>query len=209
MRIGIVLLATTLLTVGAPLAIADETAPDCEANQPWIGYARTQPVADTYNNDAGAPGGLSTCEGEHWDGQDSLDSTAGSCATATNTDPNALHVNFCGFQDPNAGSGEDPTNPLGIRVSADSGETQLYTGANIALVGRAALYVDDGTAAVYLRDNTPLNVLATAVSAPRVTQGHVSEQDCDQETYQRGAETGSAECGRDNTAITVTHELLP
>jgi hypothetical protein len=119
-------------------------------------------------------------------------------------------VGVCGEQDVNTGAGDDPLTPLGLRVtSADGGDGRsTYVGTNIALVGRAALYVDEGTVAVYLRDNTVGNALATVVSAARLTQGHVEETDCDQATYQAGAEAGDARCGRDNTAITVEHGLL-
>lgn len=203
MRTVIVLLATAFVLVGMPLAAADETTPDCEAGQPGTGYGRTAPAWTLIQDDLGLP--VASCEGEHWDGQDSVSSQPGSCAGSVNANPSDLIVGLCtGPGGPNGDAGDDPLNPLGLRITSDG--SQFYVGANIVAVGKAVVYADGNTAAVYLRDNTPPNVLATLVSAPRITQGHVSEADCDQATYQAGAENGDARCGRDNTAITV--ELL-
>jgi len=162
---------------------------------------------------AGAPGGLNVCEGEHWDGQDSVNSGGSQPAecggAAVSPDPNNLHVNRCMGSDPNSMASNDATNPLGVRVSASG--SSAYTAVNIADVGRAVLFVDDGTVAVYLRDNTITNgenVLATAVSAAGITRGTPGEADCDQAVYHAGAVAGDRRCTRDNTAITVEHELL-
>lgn len=205
MKIGIVLLAASFVVVGLPLATASEDNPDCESNQPWIGYRTTAPVRDTYTA-MGAPGGLNPCEGEHWDGQDSTNSANPGCTPSASPDPADAYVIYCLGPDPNAMTGEDPLNPLGVRVSSDGSES--YVGANIVLVGRVVVYVGPDAVGVYLRDNTPGNLLATVISAARVTQGYVSENDCDQSLYQQGAMSGTPLCGRDNTAITVEHGLL-
>lgn len=208
MRTTIILLAAAFVLVGVPFAAADESDPDCEADQPWIGYRTTGPVRSVYYTNAPAPlNTVNTCEGEHWDGQDSVQpDQSTTCTPSANPDPADFFVGSCLNADPNTALGEDPTNPLGFRVSTDG--SQVYTAANIALVGRAAVYVGQDSAGVYLRDNTPSNVLATVVSSARVTQGYVDETDCSQATYQEGAMTGTPLCGRDNTAITVEHGLL-
>ena len=199
MKISIVLLAISLTVVGVPLAAADETTPDCEPGQPGIGYRTLSIVWDTY-------GSKPVCEGEHWDGQDPINSGQTSCQGTI--DLNNLLVGVCLGQDPNAISGEDPLS-TGIRVSVDE-SGRVYGAANIILVGRAATYVGQDAVSVYVRDNTPGNVLATAVSAARITQGFPSENDCSQAVYQEGANTQQPLCGRDNTAITVVpSELLP
>lgn len=198
MKISIVLLAIALTVVGVPLAAADETDPDCEAGQPGIGYRTLAVVWDSV-------GSKPICEGEHWDGQDPINSGSTSCSATV--DPEQLLVGVCLEQDPNTMSGEDAANPVGLRVSSD-GEDEVYTAANIVLVGRAVVYVGPDMAAVYLRDNTPGNVLATVVSTARITQGYVSENDCDQAVYQEGAQTQTPLCGRDNTAITVLFPAL-
>ncbi|HUR69045.1 MAG TPA: hypothetical protein VM370_07340 [Candidatus Thermoplasmatota archaeon] len=210
MRFGIVLLTTAFVLVSTPVAFADETAPDCESTQPWIGYTSTTAVRDTYNQDLGHPGDLNVCEGEHWDGQDTVrsDQAEASCTGTVNADPNALFAGICSDNGAADGWSEsNPLTPLGLRVSSD-GTNAVYVGTNIVLVGKAVLYVDHSAVAVYVEDNTPTNALATVVSAPRVTQGHVDETDCDQATYQDGAINHTAACGRDNTAITVEHAVL-
>lgn len=209
MRTTILLLAAAFVAVSVPLAAADETAPDCESDQPWIGYRSTLTARDVYYANAPEQGqSLNVCEGEHWDGQDTVQDDAPTCTPAVSADPADLFVGMCTGPDINGPVGDDPTNPLGLRVSSTG--DNAYVGTNIALVGRAAVYVDSSTAAVYVRDNTIGNVLATGVSAPGITRGYVSENDCDQDTYQTGAMNDDRTlCGRDNTAITVEHGLLP
>lgn len=199
-----ILFVAAALVAGMPLAVADQAAPDCEDNQPWIGYGTTADLVTTYNN-LGAPGGARTCEGEHWDGQDTVGSqstTTTNCAAGPQV--SASGVAWCMNADPNEGNA-DPTQgatPLGLRVSSGDG---AYVGANIFSVGRAAIYTDgSNTVSVYLRDNTPGNLLAQVISAARITKGHVDENDCSQEEYQAGAESGNPDhCGRENTAITI------
>ena len=206
MKLSIMLLATCLVVVATPLATADETDPDCEDNQPWIGYSRTDPVRNVYQAQ-GSPLGLALCEGEHWDGQDTVQSDQpANCNAPVNPDPNDLFVGYCLGPDPNSMEGGNPLNPLGLRVGAKDGA--VYASANIGLVGRAAVYTDDSTTAIYLRDNTPGNVLATVVSTARITTGYVDENDCPQSVYQAGAYAPPSSCGRDNTAITLEHGLL-
>lgn len=220
MRFGTMLLCTTLIAA-MPLAVAAENHPDCEPGQAWIGYNPNTAAVGAFiaNN---APGNLKVCEGEHWDGQDSINGqTAGGaetqpadCDGALQSNPDDLHANRCMASDPNQMPGNDPTNPLGFRVSKRGDAS--YAALNIADVGRVVVYVDDDTAAVYLRDNTVTNgenVLAQIVSAPGITRGNPGEADCSQQTYREGAEApanspDSRKCTRDNTAITVHHTLL-
>lgn len=205
MKTTILFLAAAMIAVAAPIAIADETAPDCEANQPWIGYTSTSDVQATYES-LGSPGGLYVCEGEHWDGQDTVGSqetSTSNCAAAPQV--SASGVAWCMGSDPNEGD-SDPTagaTPVALRVSAGDG---AYVGSSIFSVGRAVVYTDgSNTVAVYIRDNTPGELLAQVVSAPRITQGHVDPNDCSQAEYQAGAEAhDGTKCGRDNTAITLT-----
>lgn len=207
-----ILFVATILVASAPFAAALENEPDCESNQPWIGYGTTDSVRAAYNG-LQRPGGVNVCEGEHWDGQDSVqdDEVATSdCATAAQqrvSSPDDAFVSLCGDQNINDGEADptDGASPVAIRVSkfGDS----VYVGGNIFAVGRAVVWTNgQDSAAVYLRDNTPGNVLATAISSARVTKGFVSENDCDQATYQAGAyaPAGESRCGRDNTAITVS-----
>lgn len=193
----------------APLAAAtpaSEEHPDCEAGQPWIGYRSTMPLMQAYAG-LGAPGGLHPCEGEHWDGQDPLRSGWDSCSGSASLDPSALRAGLCMQADPNAGPSDDPLNPVGVRLSTD-GTDAAYAAANVAFVGRVAVYADDDTVAVYARDNTPGNMLVTILGPWRITQDYRPESDCDQATYQQGAMTGTPLCWRDNTAITLEHDLL-
>lgn len=193
--------------VALPLAAADEADPDCEANQPLIGYSSTLFVRDQLVN-RGLDDNLYVCEGEHWDGQDSVQGDeTGACSPTVNAVPTDLFVGFCQAADPNAGPSLEPTQPLGVRVGSANANS-VYASSNIAAVGRAAVYVGPSEAGVYLRDNTPGNVLASAVSAARITQGVPGENDCSQETYQTGAFFPPSQCVRDNTAITV-HYALP
>lgn len=225
MRTLIILLAAAFVAVGMPLAAADESHPDCEDEvtwtdkdgnthtgpQPWIGYRSTETVRAIYYNNA--PGPLSTinaCEGEHWDGQDTVqDDEPVSCPTpAVKPAADDLFINMCLGANPGDASTDDPLNPLGLRVSYNGSDA--YVGLNIGLVGQVVLFANDESAAVYVRDNTVGNVLATIVSSAGITRGFVSENDCNQSTYQKGAmENDRSLCGRDNTAITVEHGLLP
>lgn len=197
-----ILLAITICSVGLPLVAADEGNPDCEDDQGLIGYGSTDFLRDTF-----AQNNAWVCEGEHWDGQDTVQpDQSPTCSPTTNLDPADLFVGYCAGADPNTMRGDDPLTPLGVRASSDG--SQVYASTNIALVGRAAAYVGPGTIAVYLRDNTLGNLLATVVSAPRITQGYVDENDCSQSVYEYGAYHGNSQCGRDNTAITVEFPTL-
>jgi len=203
MKISMTILAASVLLASAPLVAADETNPDCEADQQWIGYDEQE--ANTATIGALAP--LYVCEGEHWDGQDTVrggESATSDCLTAVNVDPSG-NVDLCMGADPNQGEADpiDGASPVALRVSTSG--SQVYTGANIFSVGRAVVYTDgSGMVAVYLRDNTPTNLLAQAISAPGITQGTPGDADCDQETYAEGANTNNRDlCTRDNTAITV------
>lgn len=143
-------------------------------------------------------------------------------------------VGACMNANPNDGGADAPgLKPLGTRVSwrTTGANAEVYVGVDIALVGRAVVYTGacqegsrglegdeqcDGQAqsrtGAYVRDNTlggQENYLATIVSMPGITKGYVKEGDCDQATYQKGAETGNRDlCGRDNTAIGLD-VLLP
>jgi len=223
MRTLIILLAAASVAVSMPFAAAAENHPDCEDNvtwtdqdgrehtgpQPWIGYKSSDALRTIYYNNAPAPlDTIYVCEGEHWDGQDTVqDDEPVSCAPSAKPDAEDLFIGMCLGDDPGDATTDDPLNPLGFRVSHDGEDT--YVGVNIALVGQAVLFTNDHSTAVYLRDNTDGNVLATVVSSLGITRGYVSENDCDQSTYQTGAQNDDRTlCGRDNTAITVEHGLL-
>jgi hypothetical protein len=228
----------SLVLVTIPFALADETKADCEPNvtynnkpQPWIAYAQTDALRELWYGAVDPNHQLNLCEGEHWDGQDNVQSGenpgVGTGCTPTTGDltTESIFIGSCMNSDPNQG-GADPTvngQVLSFRVSFRStgNSQQLYVAANIALVGRAVLYEGQcqggsglegdstcdsghqGRTATYLRDDTPGNLLATVISSLGITKGHVSEQDCDQATYEKGAYDGTRGCGRDNTAITV------
>lgn len=203
MKLTIVFLAIAMTAVAAPFALADETAPDCEDDQSMIGYRTTDFAKDTVRGL-----GLNVCEGEHWDGQDTVQpDQSPSCNPSTSLVPTDLFVGFCTGTAPDTGSQEDPLT-TGARVSS-ANLNEVYVGADIHPVGMAFVYVGPGTIALYIHDNTPGNLLATVVSAPRVTQGYVSENDCSQSTYQTGAYFPPSECGRDNTAVTIEYPALP
>lgn len=210
MKTTIIFLAATLMVVGMPFAAADETHADCEDGQAFIGYRTTQSLHAAYVT-AGSPGGLFVCEGEHWDGQDSVrgdEAGTTDCLQNPQVDPSGF-VALCANSDINEGDA-DPTlaaSPVAFRVS--NAGSEAYVGTNIFSVGRAVVYTDgEGMVGIYLRDNTPGNVLATVVSSAGITKGYPSEDDCDQATYEVGAydlnpDTARTHCGRDNTAITL------
>jgi hypothetical protein len=151
------------------------------------------------------------------------------CNPAFNTDTSHPAAVDCMGSDPNQGT-SNPLAGGGVvrfRVTGDNeaGREQLYVAFQIGAVGWAAVYLGecDGTGGglendtkcqndathardlrqgVYLRDDTPGNALATVVSSAGLTKGYVSEGDCSQSTYQKGANEGDRrQCGRDNTAI--------
>lgn len=143
-------------------------------------------------------------------------------------------VGACMNANPNEGGADAPgLKPLGSRVSwrINGTNAEVYVGLDIAVVGRAVVYsgaCQEGSAGLegnstcegqaqsrtgaYVRDNTlggQENILATLVSLPGLTKGYVREGDCDQKTYQKGAENNDRTlCGRDNTAVSVD-VLLP
>lgn len=208
MRSLTIVLLASFLTFGAiPLAAADETAPDCEDDQPSIGYGSAGAAAfRDLMNATNHPADLFVCEGEHWDGQDTVQpDQSPTCNPSVNAVPDDLFVGMCMGTDPNGHESANPLNPLAFRAGSTGDES--YAAFSIGFVGRAAVYSGDGVAAVYLRDNTPGNALATVVSAPRITQGFVDENDCSQAVYQAGAMNPPSDCGRDNTAITVYYTL--
>lgn len=228
MKTTIAILAASLIFVGAPFAAADQTTDDtkadCGPGQDWIGYTSTRFVRFAYE-DLGSPGGVSTCEGEHWDGQDSVQpnqdpGTTAPCAGSDIQGPESFFVGLCKRPDPNTPvlNAFDSLTPVGVRVSGKtSGASyqELYVGQNIFLVGHSVVYVGhctggasglegdsscDGSrqtrTGVYLRDDTPPNALATVVSAAGVTKGHVSEGDCNQQKYEDGAYDPNPETAR-------------
>lgn len=191
-----------------------------------------------YEATSGTPLYFNNCEGEHWDGQDAASgdyhASPSPCEQVDPSvpDPEHARVDSCMGADPNDGTSnplENVGNPVRLRATSvrTQGNEQVYLGAQIGAVGWAVIYLGhcDGSGAglegaascegtnqlrqaVYVRDDTPGDVLATAVSAPGITKGHVSQADCDEGTYMSGAEQGSREyCGRDNTAITL-EEIL-
>ena len=144
-----------------------------------------------------------------------------------------LFVSNCMDADPEtqgeyAGLGLNAVRARASTSNLQEGSKEAYVALDIFAVGRVIVYsgfcqsgdgeglegaescdgARQGRNAVYVRDNTkqvlPVDALATAVSAPGITKGYVAEADCDQETYQKGAETNDRTlCGRDNTAITA------
>ena len=196
--------------------------------QPWIGYTSTDPVRNLfYQATDGSGVGFNNCEGEQWDGQDQVSSNpsgsfngAAECTPSSDgiTNNNPTNVNLCMSNDLNEDTAANSflATPLGVRVSTDG--NRVYVGTNIRGVGDAVVYQSvnsDGTlaqSAIYLRDNsndaTGTNVLATIISAARITKGSVSEADCTQAQYaQSAADPDHPTCGRDNTAIAL--EVLP
>jgi hypothetical protein len=237
-KTSIAIIGLGLIVVALPFAAAGETKADCEPGQKWTGYTSSDAVRTFYHSifTTGTDPTVDNCEGEHWDGQDSVQpgynpGQGAGCGPSVSGD--AHSVASCANWDNSAfGSTPDPTTngrALDFRVSVRqlSNGGEVYAYANIAVVGRAAVYTGvcnggDGIegatscngqlqdrSAVYLRDNTPGNVLATVISAAGLTKGHAAEGDCDQTLYAQGAESGDRSlCGRDNTAITVD-ALLP
>lgn len=234
------ILAASMALVSAPF-VAASTEADAACEQPyWIGYTTTQTIRAAYYNlvNEGTQPYVDTCEGEHWDGQDTVAPThnpgdgEGCFLTPSTQGDDVAH---CMNADPNVGRAS-PTTGNGqvvvFRVSTRSGANggEAYVALDIAMVGRAAAYQGacttggnlEGEACgragtrtgTYVRDNTDqatggTNVLATLVSAAGITRGHPSEADCSQSTYQQGATENRRDlCGRDNTAITV-ETILP
>ncbi|HET6405416.1 MAG TPA: hypothetical protein VFH78_12285 [Candidatus Thermoplasmatota archaeon] len=188
---------------------------DCEADQPWIGYARTDGVRALARPALAEHGAtFDACEGEQWDGQDSVVEGT-TLSTGLGADPNDAPEN-------------DPFAPAAARASVRDA-SELYLAANVAFAGRVALYAGtcgageaglEGASAcgatrelragLYYRDNTPGNA-ATHLS-PRclfsVIGCPVGEWDCDQATYMRSAYGDPWLCGRDNTAFGIGLRLL-
>ena len=241
-KITITILAGMLLAAALPVVHADETKADCEDGQHWAGYTSTDQLRTLFYQLTDGHGAfVNNCEGEQWDGQDSVSTyhpTDAPCAPDPSVQDTAHPaVVYCMGNDPNAGSSNPITSgaivPLRIRVTGDNEGTdrqQYYVGAQIGAVGWVVVYAGacsnqkEGTGlegadscggshqarqGVYLRDDTPNNVLATVVSAPGITKGYVSETDCDLATYQYGAEHNDRSlCGRDNTALGVEEILV-
>lgn len=212
---AVTLALSVLLLV--PLAAANEAHPDCEdatphdtdgdqrndrvEDQPWIGWRHTDLLRDVYAG-LGAPGGLRPCEGEHWDGQDPVWSGGAACnGPRADASPQGASFDSCMGADPNAPSNSHP----GGRASLAA--DRAYASANAPLAGRAAVYVDSSSAALYVRDNTPDNLVWGRTWS--VTNNAPIESDCDQSTYHSGVRSGDSRCNRDNTAVTIEHGLLP
>jgi hypothetical protein len=229
--------------------------------QPSIGYGRAAlPGNPDLNAEVPVSGSdhvrESTCEGEQWDGQDPYaknfaNSTANPTTPCTGQDvvPASARYNLAVFQcaDPDKLPINDPTKPVGVRVSAQGDNDRVdrgyaYVFVRIFAVGRTGVFLegcrsptgpgaignpggvkdftpdsacDDGTnghhdatwlgrgtLAWYGQDDTPLNVLATAISVARVTQGKAGDGDCTQAEY-HFSDPVTPTCTRDNTAITV------
>ena len=255
-KTSIAILGLALTLVAVPLAHADETKADCEQSvtwydhydpetgkftgehkgqQPWIGYTQTDSVRTFWYEAVDPDHKVNNCEGEHWDGQDSVQPGANNangpeCAVPA-VDP-AGNVAWCTAGDINNGGADPLSNGrvIGFRVSGKSGTNaaELYLAVDIALVGRTSAYqgacltggsgiegaqscngtIGQSRTAWYGRDNTIGNVLATVISTTGITKGNASDADCNQTQYQSGAMQNNKQlCGRDNTAITL--ELLP
>lgn len=211
--------ALLLTLLAAPGALADETMADCEAGQPWVGHPSTRMVPEVYDG-LGRPGEARMCEGEHWDGQDQVQPASGASESGVaclDADPDAddLFVGYC--MGPTNGAERERdfatvangSSPAGARLGSTGGD-ETFAGVDAMFVGKAMLYVgaQDGlTVGLYVRDNTPSNLLATAVSGTGITRGYVAEGDCTHEEYERQDPSWQRpSCGRDNTAVTV--ELL-
>lgn len=220
---NLVLLGLTAALCVSAFVVADETAPDCETNQK-AGQGdkiseRSAPLRSGQGSGA--------CEGEQWDGQDSVNqNTAGVNAGAAGNQPN---INDNGPQD-----------ALHLRVSAATSGA-AYARTDIFGVGAAAAYTDGTTSAVYLQDYSDSlsqatglgdeymlaynaahdaafgtthdysdNWLAGAVHLAHITQGENFGEEspsCTQDAGTSGASYADGTCNRDNTAVTV--ELVP
>lgn len=178
-RTTIAFLALGLVVAGVPFAGAThdgsaQSRTDCENadNQGWIGYNSSRTGRYVYENatDGQQKSGLGdavdgpmnraftlvkmdNCEGEQWDGQDSVNNardneptdTESNCARLSETDPRDFAFTNCQRADINDNR-DGPTGraPLGLRVSGkgsgDGKHQEAYVGLDIALVGRAAVY---------------------------------------------------------------------
>ena len=110
--------------------------------------------------------------------------------------------------DPNARPGDDAASPAGARASGQASGA-AYASVRVAFVGRVALYADGDMVALYARDDTPSNLIASLLRPPSTIPEPPADSDCDQATYQDGAMAGDQRCGRDNTAVTLEHGLRP
>lgn len=210
----------------APVAAADENRADCEAGQPWF-FAERSGVQPTFDAvDDATPGDLAFCEGEQWDGQDSVNDQPASCTGSVSLDPPSFAL--CLGPDPNSAPSDDVNTPLGARASTD-GSNEAYVAVNVAFASRVALYVGtcgtgeaglegEATCAgsrelrtgLYWRDNTIGNIIVQLT--PRcllsITGCGAAENDCDHATYRAEQEGAGYACGRDNTALGASL-LLP
>ncbi|MEA3198582.1 MAG: hypothetical protein QOE90_10 [Thermoplasmata archaeon] len=256
-KLTIAILAALVAVPMLHIVAADESHADCEKNvtwydadgtkhvsdQGWAGYTQTDSARTLfYQATAGTPLYFNNCEGEQWDGQDSVNpgfhSNSDPCSAGEQVDATHPAITQCMGTDPNQGTSSPVDNPGSVpvrtRVSGEgetTGTVQVYESTQIGGVGWAVVYLGsctnqngqtsglEGDAScqgkgqnrqgVYLRDDTPPNALATAVSSAGLTKGYVSEGDCDQSTYQSGAEQGDRmKCGRDNTALGLEEDLL-
>lgn len=213
----ILLMGLVVALFAVPIGVlADETQPDCEADQKAGSGDKFSERSRPLRPLAGA------CEGEQWDGQDTnsaalVDYRSSQAGSQPNVNDNGA------------------TDAVHVRASTGSG---TYTRTDIFGVGAVGAYTSGTTTAVYLQDysedtlgslgitdewgmaynaahtavygsghtNQELsdgNVLAGVVHFAHITQGSdFGEEDvnCTQADYAAGT------CSRDNTAITV--ELL-
>lgn len=173
-RMTLAFITASMLLAAAPLVGATHDAQsqkraDCENadNQGWIGYHSSRTARQLYENASKtAPFNsavVDNCEGEHWDGQDSVNNDAQNEPTTTSETQCApkvsesatgdFSVTQCQRADINEG-GDGPLGrtPLALRLSGkgsgDGKYQEVYVGTDIMLVGRAAVYAgtcSDGT----------------------------------------------------------------
>lgn len=200
--------------------MADEGAADCEEGQWSVGHRTTRAAFLALENATRGTGvGYAACEGEHWDGQDTVHrDEAWSCTPYVDPQPGSAALAWCLPSDPNLARGDDPLSPLGARASTRD-LREVYLAANVAFVARVAVYAgacgaggrglegetecrgaQEARAGIYARDNTPGNIVATA-TCTRVVGCWYPESDCSYETYEASARSGERYCSRDNTAF--------
>lgn len=230
--VPLVLLAVPLVL--APVARADEDHPDCEEGQPWLVAQRHPAQVVLGAVEEALPADVQACEGEQWDGQDPLNDEPTTCTftlrpepllvgLCMGADPNSMAgedvLNPVGFRvSADAGAGADDAGEPGVA----GGPVAVYASTSVALVGRVAVYADAcqallpglagdcggsaaGQAGVYVRDNTPGNILIQLMPAClfSITGCYASESDCSYDLYRQEQESGSRMCSRDNTALGV------
>ncbi len=220
-------LTTTLLALGlvlaAPAAFADEKHPDCEEYQDTYFYPDN---TDEEGNRQKNPEKTRVCEGEHWDGQDTTNSSDE--PTQATTDGENTYVSLFAYKDPESPDVDQNgvLDAFHMRLSMDGSEHVYFygglygvgeTAADVNTADkRAAWYGKDGTNQgplgpvwmeiidLYNRDDADAdgadgNFIAWVVGeSGMLPQGMATgENDCTQHEYQ------TSDCTRDNTAITM------